>query len=197
MEAPLHLLNESGAQCTLFLSMSRTPQSGDERQSEALDSQILEAQPDRPRFSHSNPMASQWDAALRRVRRLFKTLDQSSVQVPHNQSRFGISCDVQIRLLDIYWIQQYIYHTSQVPSCVLILRHLADHAFFQRCLTQHSYAPQVDVLLNTLLMAADRILQSRLTRMQHKEYYMDGIRNQLYWLADYIDDLARFGRTSE
>ena len=120
MEAPLHLLNESGAQCTLFLSMSRVPESGDERQSEALDSQILEAHPDRPGFGHSNPVASQWDAALRQVHRLFKLSNQFSVQVLHNQREFEISCDVQIRLLNFHWIQRYIYQTSQVSSYVLI-----------------------------------------------------------------------------
>ena len=126
-EAALRLSNDSGDQCTLFLSMSRVPESGDERQSEALDSQILEAHPDRLRFSHSNPMASQWDAAFRQIYRLFKVFNRSSVQVLHVQREFEISCNVQIRLLNIYRIQWYTYQTSQVPRCVLILRHLADH----------------------------------------------------------------------
>ena len=93
-EAPFRLSNKSGDQCTLFLSMSRVPESGDERQSEALDSQILEAQPDRPRFSHNNPMASQWDTALRQVYRLIKTFDLGSAQLLHNQRGFEISYDV-------------------------------------------------------------------------------------------------------
>ena len=93
-EAPLHLLNESGEQCTLFLSMSRAPGSGDERQSEAFDRQTLEAQSDFPRFSHSNPMVSQWDIAFRQSHRLFKIFNQCSVQVFHNQLYFGVSCEV-------------------------------------------------------------------------------------------------------
>ena len=119
-EAPLHLSNKSGDQCTLFLSMSRVPESGDERQSEALDSQILEAQPDRPHFSHNNPMASQWDTAFRQIYRLFRVFDQCSVQVLHNQRKFKVSCDVQIGVLDFYRIQRYMYQASQVPSFVLI-----------------------------------------------------------------------------
>ena len=97
-EAPLRLSNESGDQCTLFLSLSKVPESGDERQSEALDSQILEAQPDGSRFSHGNPMASQWNAALRQLYLLFKIFDQifdqCLVQVLHNQRESDISCDV-------------------------------------------------------------------------------------------------------
>ena len=88
-EAPLRLSNESGSQCTLFLSMSRVPESGDERQYETLDSQIPEAEPDRPRFSHGDPTVSQWDAALRQSYRLFKVFDQFSVQVLRNQLCFG------------------------------------------------------------------------------------------------------------
>ena len=53
------------------------------------------------------------------------------------------------------------------------------------------------MLLNTLLMAVNPILQSPLTHMQQKEDYMNGIQNQLYWLAEYISDLSRFGETSE
>ena len=64
--------------------MSRVPESGDERQSEALDSQILGARPDLPHFSHSNPMLSQWDAALRQLYHLFKVLNQCSVKVLQN-----------------------------------------------------------------------------------------------------------------
>ena len=119
-EAPLRLSNESGDQCTLFLPMSRVPESGDERQSEALDSQILEDQSDRAHFSRTNPMATHWDTALRQVYRLFKIFDQFPVQVLHNRLCFGVSCDVQIRLVDFYWIQWRIYGSSQVPSRVLI-----------------------------------------------------------------------------
>ena len=119
-EAPLRLSNKSGDQCTLFLTMSRVPESGDERQSEALDSQILEARPDLPHFSHSNPATSQWDAAFRQLYRLLKVFNQCSVQVLHNQHGFEISCDVQIHLLDFYSMQGYIYRASQVPSCVSI-----------------------------------------------------------------------------
>ena len=117
--APLRLSNKSGGQCKLFFSVSRVPVSGDERQSEALDSQILEAQPDLPRSSHSYSMASQWDAAFRQVYRLLKIFDQCSVQVLHNQRGFEISCEVQIRLIDFYSIQRYIYRASQVLICVL------------------------------------------------------------------------------
>ena len=119
--ASLRLSKESGDQCTLFLSMSTVSESGDERQSEALDGQILEAQPNRPRFSHSNPMASQWGAALRQVYDLSKTFDQCSVRVLHNQHGFEISCDVQIRLVVFHWIQWYIYQAYQVLSFVLML----------------------------------------------------------------------------
>ena len=119
-EAPLRLLNKSGEQSTLFLSMFRLPESGDERQAEALDSQILEAQPDHPRLGHSNPMSSQWDTALRQLYRLFKIFDPCSVQFLHNQRGFDISCDVQLSLLNVYRMQGYIYSAYQVPSCVLI-----------------------------------------------------------------------------
>ena len=119
-EAPLRLSNESGDQCTLFFSMSRVPESGDERQSAALDSQILEAQSDRPRFSHNNPMASQWDAAFRQLYRLFKVFNQCSVQVLRKQLCFGLSCDVQIRLLHFFSIQWSIYRASKVSSYILI-----------------------------------------------------------------------------
>ena len=71
--------------------MSRVLESGDERQSEALDSQILGARPDLPRFSHSNPMASLYDAAFRRLYRLFRIFDQCLVQVLHNQRELEIS----------------------------------------------------------------------------------------------------------
>ena len=119
-EAPLSLSNESGDQCALFLAMSRVPESSDERQSEAVNSQILEAQPDRLRSSHSDSMASQWDTALRQAYHLFKVFDQCSVQVLHNQRGFEISCDVQIRFFDFHRIQRNIYQASQVASCVLI-----------------------------------------------------------------------------
>ena len=120
-EGTLRLSNKSGDQCTLFISMSKVPESGDERQSEALDSQILEAHPDPLRFNHSYPVASQWDAALRQVYRLIKVFDRCSVQVLHNQRECEISCDVQIRFLsNFYWIQRDIYRASQVSSCVLI-----------------------------------------------------------------------------
>ena len=119
-EAPLRLWNKSGDQCALFISMSRVPESGDERQSEALDSQILEARPDRPRFSHSNPVTSQLAAALCQSYLLFKIFEQCSVQIFHNQLCFGGSCDVQIRLLNFCWTQHYTYTASQVPSRVLI-----------------------------------------------------------------------------
>ena len=100
--------------------MSRVPESGDERQSEALDSQILGARPDLSRFSHSNPMASQWNAALRQLYRLIKIFGQGSVRAPHNQRGFEISCDVQLHLLNVRSIQVYIYSAYQVPSCILI-----------------------------------------------------------------------------
>ena len=74
--------------------MARVPESGNERQSEALDNQILEARPDRPRFSHSYPVTSQWDAALCQLYRLFKIFGQYSVQVLQNQRELEISCDV-------------------------------------------------------------------------------------------------------
>ena len=106
--------------CTLFLSMSRVPESGDERPSEAIDSQSLEARPDCLRFSHGNPVASKWDAALRQLYRLFKVFNQCSVQVLHSKRGFEISCEVQIRPFDFYEIQRYIYGSSQVPSRVLI-----------------------------------------------------------------------------
>ena len=103
-----------------------------------------------------------------------------------------------MRLRDFYWMQWGIYQASQVPNCVLIAQHLADHPFFQQCLTQQSYDPHVDMLLNTMLMAVEPILQSPLTCMQRKgDYILDGIRDQLYWLTDYIDDLARLGKKSE
>ena len=101
--------------------MSRVPESGDERQSEALDSQILEVHPNHPRFSHSDPMALQWGTALRQSYRLFRVFDPCSVQVLHNQRGIEISCDVQIRLHDFYWIQWYIYQTFQVLCCVSML----------------------------------------------------------------------------
>ena len=94
-EAPLRLSNESGDQCALFLSMSRVLESGDERQSEALDSQFLDVQPGHLHFRNGDSMASQWDAAFRQVYRLFKIFDQChSVRVLHDERGFGVSCGV-------------------------------------------------------------------------------------------------------
>ena len=100
--------------------MSRVLESDDERQSEALDSQIPEAQTGHLHFIRSNPMASQWDTAFRRLYRLFKFFNQCSVQALKNQCEFEISCDAQMRLFGFYSTQQNIYQTSQVPSCALI-----------------------------------------------------------------------------
>ena len=70
------------------------------------------------------------------------------------------------------------------------LQHLVDHGFLQICLPQHSYDPRVDMLLNRVPMAVNPVLQSPFARMQHMGDCMDGINDQLVWLAYRMEDLA-------
>ena len=53
----------------------------------------------------------------------------------------------------------------------------------QACLPRHSYDPQVDELLNTMLAAVNSILKIPLDRMQHKRDSMPRIGLELHRLA--------------
>ena len=66
------------------------------------------------------------------------------------------------------------------------LQPLAYHEFLQKCMSQPSYHPRIDVLLNTMLGAADSILRLPPGCIQNRRESTEEIGEQLNWLAIYM-----------
>ena len=87
--------------CTLFLSISRVPESDDEQASEVIDVQSRGVQHD---YFHFNTRSSTtlWDTALRRTYNVSKIYDQCAVKALRNgidsvsHATSSLACEISI-----------------------------------------------------------------------------------------------------
>ena len=84
---------------------------------------------------------------------------------------------------------------SLAVSCAL--QHLANHGFLQRYISQHTYNPKVDALLDTMLGAVDSILQLPPGYIQSRRESTREIGEQLNSLAIYAYDLSQSAMASK
>ena len=81
-----------------------------------------------------------------------------------------------------YFLPSFLVPINSYPPLIA--------GFLQNCLSQDSYDPHIDELLNTMLVAVNSILQIPLDRMQHKRDSMQWIGLELRLLASRMDDFA-------